>query len=53
MVCKHYTGSKTPRKEDRPTDALIVKTYVISASTSWFVVPVGDVLTKADESKIR
>ncbi len=35
------------------TDALIVKTYVISTPTTWFVVPPGDVLTTTDESKIR
>ena len=35
------------------SDALIVKTYVICASTTWFVVPLGDVLSATDESKIR
>ena len=35
------------------TDALIVKTYVISAPTKRFVLLVGDVLTMTDESKIR
>jgi hypothetical protein len=35
------------------SDALIVKAYVISASTTRFVVPVGDILTTTDESKIR
>ena len=37
----------------KQSDALIVKSYLISAPTTWFLVPFGDVLTTTDESKIR
>ena len=40
-------------KPTHESDALIVKTYVISASTTRFVIPLGDILTTTDESKIR
>ena len=35
------------------SDALIVKAYTISASSTRLVVPIGDVLTTTDESKTR
>jgi hypothetical protein len=35
------------------SDALIVKAYAMSAPTTRFVVPIGDVLSATDESKTR
>ncbi len=35
------------------SDALIVKAYMISASTTRLVVPIGFVLTTTEESKTR
>jgi hypothetical protein len=48
-----HSAPSYQKSELTESDALIVKTYVISASRRRFVVPVGDVLSTADESKIR
>jgi hypothetical protein len=43
----------TKKRELPESDALIVKTYTISASTTRLVVPIGFVLTTTEENKTR